>query len=64
MVKIFVQYFLCVRHLEMGTSPLTFLFNKSNAQTIAAMREAEKISKDLNVVGYTDLKKLFATLDA
>jgi len=35
-----------------------------NAETIAAMREAEKITHDPNVKGYTDLKELLKDLKA
>lgn len=35
-----------------------------NEETIAAMLEAERIAKDPNVKGYTDLDELFADLDA
>ena len=33
-----------------------------NAETIAAMQEAEKIARDPNVKGYTDLDELFRDL--
>ena len=33
-----------------------------NKDTIAAMREAERLAKDSFVKGYTDLDKLFAAL--
>lgn len=33
-----------------------------NAETIAAMKEAERIAKDPSVKGYTDLDELFADL--
>ncbi len=35
-----------------------------NAQTIAAMKEAERIARDPNVKGYTDLDELFRDLKA
>jgi len=33
-----------------------------NAETVAAMREAERIARDPNVKGYTDLNELFKEL--
>ena len=35
-----------------------------NAETIAAMEEAERIARDPNVKGYTDLNMLFEDLKA
>jgi DNA-damage-inducible protein J len=35
-----------------------------NAETVAAMREAERIAKDPNTKGYTDLDALFKDLKA
>ncbi|MDD3251513.1 MAG: hypothetical protein PHV18_03025 [Lachnospiraceae bacterium] len=35
---------------------------KTQAETIAAMQEAERIAKDPAVKGYTDLDELFADL--
>lgn len=36
--------------------------NQPNAETVAAMLEAERITKDPNVKKYTDLDALFADL--
>ena len=36
--------------------------NKPNAETIAAMMEAERIATDTSVKGYTDMDKMFADL--
>ena len=35
-----------------------------NEETLAAMEEAERIARDPNVRGYTDLSELFEDLDA
>ena len=35
-----------------------------NAETVAAMEEAQRIARDPNVKGYTDLDQLFADLKA
>jgi DNA-damage-inducible protein J len=35
-----------------------------NAETIAAMKEAERIARDPGVIGYTDIDALFADLKA
>jgi DNA-damage-inducible protein J len=45
-----------------GRIPFDISLNQPNAETIAAMLEAEKIAKDPNVKGYTDLDQLFADL--
>lgn len=36
--------------------------DQPNKETMAAMLEAERIAKDPNVKGYTDLDELFADL--
>lgn len=48
--------------LREGRIPFDISLNQPNAETIAAMLEAEKIAKDPNVKGYTDLNQLFADL--
>ena len=47
-----------------GRIPFDVSLNQPNAETIAAMQEAERIAKDQNVKGYTDVPRLFADLDA
>ena len=42
--------------------PFEISLNQPNAETLAAMREAERIAKDPSVKGYTDLDKMFADL--
>jgi len=49
--------------LREGRIPFEVSLNKPNAETIAAMHEAERIAKDPNVKGYNDLDELFADLD-
>jgi len=48
--------------LREGRIPFDISLNQPNAETIAAMLEAERIAKDSNVKGYTDLNQLFADL--
>jgi DNA-damage-inducible protein J len=48
--------------LREGRIPFDISLNHPNAETIAAMLEAERIAKDPNVKGYTDLDQLFADL--
>lgn len=50
--------------LREGRIPFDVSLNQPNAETIEAMREAERIAKDPNVKGYTDMPRLFADLDA
>jgi DNA-damage-inducible protein J len=50
--------------LREGRIPFDVSLNQPNAETIAAMQEAERIAKDPNVKGYTDVPRLFADLDA
>lgn len=45
-----------------GRIPFDISLNQPNAETIAALMEAERIAKDPNVKGYTDLDQLFADL--
>lgn len=47
-----------------GRIPFEISLNQPNAETIAAMLEAERIAKDPNVKKYTDLNELFADLKA
>ncbi len=49
--------------LREGRIPFDVSLNRPNAETIAAMQEAERIAKDPNVKGYTDMPQLFADLD-
>ena len=48
--------------LREGRIPFEIGFNHPNKETIAAMLEAERIAKDPNVKGYTDLDELFSDL--
>ncbi|MGX8702198.1 type II toxin-antitoxin system RelB/DinJ family antitoxin [Caproiciproducens sp.] len=49
--------------LREGRIPFDVSLNQPNAETITAMQEAERIAKDPNVKGYTDMPRLFADLD-
>ncbi|MEN6411383.1 MAG: type II toxin-antitoxin system RelB/DinJ family antitoxin [Veillonellales bacterium] len=48
--------------LREGRIPFDISLNQPNAETIAALLEAERIAKDPNVKGYTDLDQLLADL--
>ncbi len=48
--------------LRDGKIPFEISLNRPNAETLAAMREAERIAKDPSVKGYTDLDKMFEDL--
>ena len=48
--------------LRDGKIPFEISLNQPNAETVAAMCEAERIAKDPSVKGYTDLNKMFADL--
>ena len=48
--------------LRDGKIPFEISLNQPNAETLAAMSEAERIAKDPSVKGYTDLDKMFADL--
>ena len=48
--------------LREGGIPFEIRTDRPNKETIAAMLEAEKIAKDPNVKGYTDLDEMFADL--
>lgn len=50
--------------LREGRIPFEISLNQPNAETVAAMLEAERIAKDPNVKKYTDLDQLFADLKA
>ena len=45
-----------------GGIPFEITLNQPSKDTIAAMREAERIAKDPSVKGYNDLDELFAEL--
>ncbi|MFT8890013.1 MAG: type II toxin-antitoxin system RelB/DinJ family antitoxin [Ethanoligenens sp.] len=45
-----------------GRIPFDISLNQPNAETVAALLEAERIAKDPSVKGYTDLNQLFADL--
>ena len=48
--------------LREGGIPFEIRTDRPNKETIAAMLEAERIAKDPNVKGYTDLDEMFADL--
>lgn len=48
--------------LREGRIPFDISLNQPNRETLAAMLEAERISKDPSVKGYTDMDELFAEL--
>lgn len=48
--------------LREGGIPFEISVNRPNAETIAAMLEAERIARDPSVKGYTDLDELYAEL--
>ena len=50
--------------LREGRIPFSISLDAPNQETIAALREAERIAKDPSVKGYTDLDELFADLKA
>ncbi len=46
-----------------GRIPFDITLSSPNSETISAMLEAERIAKDPNVKGYTDLNQLFTDLE-
>lgn len=48
--------------LREGRIPFEISLNQPNAETIAAIMEAERIAADTSVKGYTDMDKMFADL--
>lgn len=48
--------------LREGKIPFEISLNQPNKETVAAMLEAERITNDPSVKGYTDLDELFADL--
>ena len=50
--------------LREGRIPFDISLNQPNRETLAALMEAERIAKDPNVKGYTDLDELFDDLKA
>ena len=50
--------------LREGKIPFEISLNQPNRETLAALQEAERISKDPKVKGYTDLDELFRDLKA
>ena len=49
---------------NVGGMPFDLRPKHPNAETLVAMAEAERISRDLSVKGYRDMKALFEDLDA
>ena len=50
--------------LREGRIPFSISLDAPNQETIAALREAERIAKDPSVKGYYNLDELFADLKA
>lgn len=50
--------------LRQGGIPFTVSLNEPNKETMDAMLEAKRISKDGSVKGYRDLETLFKDLNA
>lgn len=50
--------------LREGKIPFEIRLNQPNSETIAAMIEAEQISRDPNAKTYTNLDELFADLNS
>ena len=50
--------------LREGRIPFSISLDAPNKETIAALREAERIAKDPSVKGYDNLDELFADLKA
>ncbi len=50
--------------LREGRIPFEISLDRPDRETVAAMREAERIARDPSVKGYTDLDELFADLRA
>lgn len=49
--------------LREGAIPFKIHLEKPNAETIAAMEEAKRITNDSSVKGYSDINELFAELE-
>ena len=49
---------------NVGGMPFDLRPKRPNAETLAAMAEAERISRDPSVKGYRDMKALFEDLDS
>lgn len=50
--------------LREGGIPFKITTETPNKETVAAMREAERIAKDSSVKGYTNMNELIADLEA
>lgn len=48
--------------LREGRIPFDISLNQPNGETLAALREADRISKDATVKGYSDLDELLTDL--
>ena len=48
--------------LREGRIPFDISINNPNKKTVAAMIEAERIARDTNIPGYTDVDKLLTDL--
>jgi len=58
-VTVFIHHSCTIGGLPFDLRP-----SQPNAETLAAMMEAEQISRDPNVKGYRNMKELFEDLDA
>ncbi len=50
--------------LREGKIPFDISLNQPNRETLAALKEADRIAKDATVRGYSDLDELFSDLKA
>ena len=50
--------------LREGRIPFDISLNQPNRETLAALKEADRIAKDATVRGYSDLDELFSDLKA
>ncbi len=50
--------------LREGKIPFEISLNQPNRETLAALKEADRIAKDAAVRGYSDLDELFSDLKA
>ncbi len=58
-IRVFIR-----QSIRKGGFPFAIEQNKPNAETIAAMLEAERLTHDPNAKGFTDIDELFAYLDS
>ena len=58
-----MQYIFLRQCLLRGGLPFSVEVPKYNEETLAAMEEAKRISRDPNVQGYSSIKELFKALE-